>query len=160
MTNHVKPALVLLLAGLVAGCATGAGPGGRPSVADGPGGIPLDASPEERAVAKWISVINRDFATAWEFQTPGARSIVDRDQYVEQMRGRPVAWIGVRFIEKQCESEDSCLISLEIPFQVGMGRGVGLVTAPSFIAERWLRLDGVWYYAPADLASGDLRRSE
>lgn len=158
--NHVKRLLVLLLAGALAACATSGASGGRPGAKSGPGGVPIDASPEERAVAKWILMINRNFAEAWEFQTPGARSVTGRDEYVAKMVGRPVNWLGVRYIEKRCESEDSCLVSLEVPFQVGLGRGVGSVTAPSFIAERWLRLDGVWYYAPADLTPGDLRPPE
>jgi len=160
MTVTAKSLLVALLAGLLTACAAPGGPGDRATAKSGPGGVPLDASPEERAVAKWTQLINRQFAEAWEFQTAGARSAMDRDEYVATMSGRPVNWLGVRFIEKSCDTEDSCLVSLEIPFQVGLGRGVGVVTAPSFIAERWLRLDGVWYYAPAELSPGDLRPPE
>lgn len=160
MKKPAKIFLILLLAGTLAACATPGAPGGRADAKAGPGGIPLDASPEERAVAKWTLLINRQFAEAWEFQTPGARSVIGRDDYVATMSGRPVIWLGVRFIEKRCETEDSCLVSLEIPFQVGLGRGVGMVTAPSFVAERWLRLDGAWYYAPAELSQGDLRPPE
>jgi hypothetical protein len=132
MKNPVKSFLMVLIVATLAGCASSGVPGGRDVAKTGPGGIPLDASPEERAVAKWRLLINREFAEAWEFQTPGAR----------------------------CDTEDSCLVSLEVPFQVGLGRGVGTVTAPSFIAERWLRLDGAWYYAPAELSAGDLRPPE
>jgi hypothetical protein len=152
--------LFILLAIALTACASSGSPGGRSAAKIGQGGIPLDASPEERAVAKWTLLINRNFAEAWEFQTPGARSAMQRDDYVATMQGRPVNWLGVRFIEKRCDTDDSCLVSLEIPFQVGLGRGVGTVTAPSFIAERWLRLDGVWYYAPAELTQGDLRPPE
>jgi hypothetical protein len=160
MKNPVKPFLMILIVATLAGCATSGVPGGRDAAKTGPGGIPLDASPEERAVAKWRLLINREFAEAWEFQTPGARSAMGREEYVATMQGRPVNWLGVRFIEKRCDTEDSCLVSLEVPFQVGLGRGVGVVTAPSFIAERWLRLDGAWYYAPAELSAGDLRPPE
>jgi hypothetical protein len=151
MKNLMKSALGLLIAAGLAGCATPGTHGGRDAARSGPGGISLDASPEERAVAKWILLINRDFAEAWEFLTPGARSTMSREDYVTTMNGRPINWLGVRFIEKRCEIEDSCLVSLEVPFQAGLGRGVGIVTAPSFISERWLRLDGAWYYAPAEL---------
>jgi hypothetical protein len=158
MKIPVRSILFALSAMVLAACAsTGTPGGGRGAAATGPGGIPLDASPEERAVAKWVLLINGDFGAAWEFLTPGARSAMPRDNYVTMMTGRPINWLGVRYIDKTCEREDSCLVSLEIPFQAGLGRGVGSVTAPSFIAERWLRLDGVWYYAPADLAGSGSR---
>ncbi len=160
MKHSVRNVLIFVLVGMVSACATTRPEGAGKTVTAGPGGIPLDASPEERAVAKWRLLINRQFGEAWEFQTPGARSAMGRDEYVAMMLGRPVNWLGVRFIEKRCETGDSCLVSLEIPFQVGLGRGVGMVTAPSFIAERWLKLDGAWYYVPADLSQGDLRPSE
>lgn len=160
MKKPLKPFLIFLLAGALAACATPGTPGGRTAAKAGPGGIPLGASPEERAVAKWTLLINRDFDGAWEFLTPGARSATGREDYIASMMGRPVNWLGVRFIEKRCETEDSCLVSLEVPFQVGLSRGAGMVTAPSFISERWLRLDGAWFYAPAELADGGLRPPE
>jgi hypothetical protein len=160
MTNPVRAILILLAACTLAACATPGGPSSVGATTAGPGGVALDASPEERSIAKWTLLINRNFAEAWEFMTPGARSTMDRETYDATMRGRPVNWLGVRFVEKRCDNEDSCVVSLEVPFQVGLGRGVGMVTAPSFVAERWLRLDGVWYYAPADFTPGDLRPPE
>jgi hypothetical protein len=160
MRNPARVVFSFLLAAALTACATsGTGPGASTTNA-GPGGVPVDASPEERAIAKWTLLINKNFAEAWEFQTPGARSAMDKQTYVETMNGRPVNWLGARFIDKRCETEDSCQVNLEIPFQVGLGRGVGTVTAPSFTAERWLRLDGVWYYAPAEFSPGDLRPPE
>lgn len=160
MRNTVRVVVASLLIAVLSACAT-PGTGPRESTASvGPGGVPVDASPEERAIAKWILLINKNFAEAWEFQTPGARSAMDKQTYVETMNGRPVNWLGVRLVEKLCETEDSCQVNLEIPFQVGLGKGVGMVNAPSFTSERWLRLDGVWYYAPAEFSQGDLRPPE
>lgn len=160
MRNPARVVLFFLIAAALSACATTGTGSGTSSAKAGPGGVPLDASPEERSIAKWTLLINRNFAEAWEFQTPGARSAMDQKTYVETMNGRPVNWLGVRFIEKRCETEDSCQVSLEIPFQVGLGRGVGMVTAPGLTSERWLRLDGVWYYVPADFSPGDLRPPE
>jgi hypothetical protein len=160
MKNPVRVVLTLIAVSLLAACATSSGPASGNATKAGPGGVALNASPEERSIARWTLLINRNFAEAWEFQTPGARSVTGRDDYVTTMSARPVNWLGVRFIEKRCETEDSCLVSLELQFQAALGRGIGVVTAPSFIAERWLRLDGAWYYAPADLSQGDLRPPE
>lgn len=146
MLKNVISLLALSLALVLSGCATtGPAAGGQTKAMQ-------SASPEVRSIEKWKSLINRDFAAAWEFQTPGARSATDRESYVATMNTRPVSWLGVRFVEKECAAEDSCLISLELQFQVGLGGRMGTVNAPSFISERWIRVDGVWYYAPADLS--------
>ena len=146
MLRNVVILLALSLALALSGCATtGPAAGGQTRAMQ-------SASPEVRSIEKWKSMINRDFASAWEFQTPGAKSATDQESYVASMNTRPVNWLAVRFMEKRCETEDSCLISLELQIQFPLGRAAGQLTVPSFIAERWIRLDGTWYYAPADLA--------
>jgi hypothetical protein len=76
------------------------------------------------------------------------------------MNGRAPGWLGARFVEKRCDTEDSCRITVEVPSNIPLGRGVGLVTVPSFSTERWLRRDGVWYYVPSEFSPGDLRPPE
>lgn len=160
MRNPARVVLFFLIAAALSACATTGTGSGKSSAKAGPGGVPLDASPEERAIAKWTLLINGNFGEAWEFFTPGARSAETREDYAAKMETRAPGWVGARFVSKKCQTEDSCLVSIEVVSSIFAGRGVGLVTVPSFIAERWLRLEGVWYYAPAGLSPGDLRPSE
>lgn len=160
MRNPARVVFSFLLAAALTACATsGTGPGASTTNA-GPGGVPVDASPEERSIARWTLLIDGKFGDAWEFFTPGVRSAESREDFAAKITGRAPGWVGVRFIEKTCDSEDSCRVSNEVVSTIFAGRGVGLVPVPSFTVERWLRLDGVWYYAPADFTPGDLRPPE
>lgn len=157
------PVILLLLAG----CAVGGAerPPGSASGDDRGGvvrasAVAADATPEERAIEKWRLWISRDFTTAWQLLTPGARSAMAQPDYAAMMLLRPLRYIAVRYIDKSCATADSCLLKLEVHYQVSLPRGAGEFNLPSEVSERWIRVDGAWFYAPELVAGRDLHGSE
>jgi hypothetical protein len=140
----------LMLAALltaVTGCATQGGVGSGKSNVRG--------APEVRAQERWDHLIGGKPELAYTYLTPGARSTKPLEAYAADMKSRPVHWLSAKALGKECKSEDSCTVrvyveySAKLPLQVG-----GNVTAPAELEEQWIAVDGVWYYAPADLVQG------
>lgn len=112
---------------------------------------------ESRAQARWDSLIAGKHEDAYAFLAPGVRSTRPLDVYVRDLANRPVKWVKATTIGQNCE-EDSCTVDVEIEYRVDLpARGVGTVQVPHRQQERWIRLDGVWYFVPEDVATGGLR---
>ena len=128
--------------------------GAEPAAAKTPSAVSVAAgsaqsasAPDVRASARWNALIKRDFAAAYQFLTPGYRATNPEAQYVDTLRNRPVQWEKQSFVDKDCASVDVCSVrmSVGIAFEVP---SVGKQTADSFVEEKWLLIDGQWYFLP------------
>jgi hypothetical protein len=136
----------------LAACATSGGGGGASKRASGGDAV------EERAVARWNLLIAGDFDHAYDYLSPGARSAKTRERYAAEHTGQPVRWQTVKFVAKECASEDSCKVLVEIEYEISMSSpGVGKVKVPAPLEEQWVRLKGAWYYVPQEVVQGGLR---
>jgi hypothetical protein len=110
-------------------------------------------SPEEavalRAQERWDHLIAGNTERAWDYLSPGARSMLDRDGYVTGMRSRPVRWLEAEVVEARCESE-SCSVDVFVKTEAPMPFA-GTVPGQTVLSERWVSLDGSWYFVPSSL---------
>jgi len=159
--NHLRllrvPAL-MIVAALCAACASsgdtkgGSAPGSRQEAkageAEGKGKLD-PASPEARAVHRWQLIVGGKLEEAYLLLSPGARSTRPKDQWVKETSQRPVSWSAARYFDKVCESEDRCMVRLEVDYTAPLaGSRGGMMTNSTFVTERWLRIDGSWYFVP------------
>lgn len=115
------------------------------------------ASVEQRAVTRWQLIIDGHAEKAYDYMTPGARSTKSRDEWAKEIVDRPVKWTKVAYLDKACESDDACEIRLQLEYVAPLqGAPDGKVSAPGFLTERWIRIDGIWYFLPESLVSGGL----
>jgi hypothetical protein len=132
-----------LVAGIILGLAACAASGGgtRPSKA---------TKVEDRAVERWQFLIQKKAENAYDYLTPGVRSTKSRTDYAQMMNNRPISWVGIRYLEKQCESEDVCTLKLLLTYNAPMpvSTKAGTVQGNSHLEERWLQVDGAWYHLP------------
>lgn len=145
--------LLLSSAVALAGCAT-SGDRSAPAKAAGTS----DASPEsilaERATTRWKLMIAGKAAEAYDYLSPGYRSLKTREQYAADMQNRPVRWKGVRHQSVECPPPgEYCDVTVEIDYEVTSPLpGVGAVASKAPVTERWIVLDGVWYLVPKEVA--------
>ena len=105
---------------------------------------PLD----ERVLARWGHMIERDFEAAWAYHSPGFRQTTPVEDFVRDMTRRPLRWHDVELLTIDCTGEDVCEVRLEITFQaVGAPSGMGRMRIPNRSTERWVRIDGQWWYS-------------
>jgi hypothetical protein len=115
-------------------------------------------SPEGRAVARWQLIIDGKAQKAWDYLSPGVRSARPRDQWAKEVSERPVHWESVQFKDKACDSDEACLVRLQVQYTAPLqGAPGGMLSSPSFLTERWIKVKRQWYFVPDDYVAGGLR---
>jgi hypothetical protein len=156
MTNPIRITGAALLALALAACSTG---GTKPDSSAQPSAATSrdKSAPETRAVTRWQLIIDGHAQKAYDYLSPGARSTKSRDEWAKEIAGRPVKWTKVQYLDKACESDDACQVRLQLEYQAPLqGAPDGKASAPGFLTERWIRIDGIWYFLPESFVSGGL----
>lgn len=107
---------------------------------------PAAESLEDRILARWTAVIERDFETAWGFYSPGFRQTNPLEPFVNDMNGRPIRWLEAELLQLDCE-DDVCNVRLRVVYTPVVGPA-GLIGTqiPTILDERWLRIDDRWWF--------------
>lgn len=119
---------------LLAGCQSGEDAPSQPQ------------SVEERAQARWDLLVERDFASAWEYYTPGFRETSSAQDFAGIMKQRPVRWTSAEVLGSACE-DDRCQVLVEVSYTVpNAPNGLNTVSPTSEVDETWIRTGGQWWY--------------
>lgn len=103
---------------------------------------------EERAQARWDTLLSGDLSAAYEYLSPGYRSSVSSLQYQRSVLLMKIRWISADVIESNCE-ETACSVKILLGFAVHGGLpGVQSMEETEVIDESWLLVDGAWYFVP------------
>lgn len=107
---------------------------------------------ERRVIERWALLIAKQGDLAFDYLTPGYRQAHDRATYQKEMADRPVKWYRVLYSSAECASEDNCQVGTMVYFKIRMSAATGLTDQFGFVHERWLRIDGTWYFLPEETA--------
>ena len=147
---------VLLLAACGAAPTRTAAPGAAQGQAQGQD----DSVLQKLAVERWNLLIAHQAEKAYDFLSPGTKATEPREKYASEMNNRPVHWKSVDYVGHKCDDPDACTVELRAAYTVAMTARVGKdVSAVTILWERWIRVDGRWYYlqdrpsAPAQKAA-------
>ena len=155
MTHARNLLFALTLAFAGAPLAAGAAPADKAA----PAPAKLDPkSPEGRAIQRWTYIIDGKPEKAYDYLSPGVRSAKPKAAWVKEVSERPVRWTEVQFRDKACDSEEACLVRLEITYTAPLqGAPGGMLSSPGFLTERWIKVKRQWYFVPDDYVAGGLR---
>lgn len=120
----------------LAGCAgSGVGPNASATTA-------LEAKEvvADLAASRWEVLIKGDIAKAYEYLSPGARSVMSLDLY--KARIKPGMWKKARVDNVVCE-QDRCKVTVLITYDY---RNIKSIETP--LSEVWLREGGRWWFNP------------
>jgi uncharacterized protein YchJ len=102
---------------------------------------------EARALERWNFLIAHQAEKAYDYLTPGFRQTITRQKYADDKNDVALRWKSARVIGHKCDA-DACTVTVMIDAQVKMP-GVGRPQAASLPTdERWVKLNGTWYYLP------------
>jgi hypothetical protein len=102
---------------------------------------------EERALARWQHLIERDFESAWQYFAPGYKDAHPSQAFVTEMAERPIVYRDVSLIRTNCDG-DRCEVTLDVTYQVPRGAsGQGPSRISTTIRERWISLDQTWWFS-------------
>jgi len=103
---------------------------------------------ENRATARWDSLLSGDLAGAYEYLSPGFRSSVTSLQYQRHVLLSKVKWTAARYIASDC-AETTCKVTISLDYTVyGALPGVTSFNSTQEIEESWVKADGNWYFVP------------
>jgi hypothetical protein len=103
----------------------------------------------DRAVNRWKLIIAGKYDQAYEYLTPGYRQTRNRKDYGDVLANRPVRWTDAAFYDQACSAEDVCTVKINIFYEINMPvAGVGTVPATGVLEEKWLKIDGAWFFLP------------
>ncbi|MEE4637853.1 MAG: hypothetical protein V2J42_03865 [Wenzhouxiangella sp.] len=102
---------------------------------------------EERVMARWQLMVEREFEAAWDYYTPGFRQTTSRELFAADMERRPVHWTAAELVGTDC-GEDVCQVKVRVEYRVvGAPRGHGRMRLNRTIEDQWVFLDGQWWYS-------------
>jgi hypothetical protein len=111
-------------------------------------------SPEEvvetRAAQRLSAMLAEDYATDYEFLSPGYRSGVTLAQHQRDMALRKVRWTDASVAGSEC-SGDVCKVRISIKYEVyGAVPGMSRFESLGAAEEDWIYTAGDWYLVPAE----------
>lgn len=113
-----------------------------------------DRSPEEivleRAQQRWDLVVERDFAQAYEFYSPGFREMTEIDGYRRDMQNVRIRYTGAEALSAECE-EEVCDIQVRVSYRLPEGAaptGMSRIPGERRVEETWIRAHGSWWFSP------------
>jgi hypothetical protein len=105
-------------------------------------------SPGERAQARWDALLSGDYAGAYAYLTPGTRSSITEIEYTVAFKMRRVHYDSARFMGEECD-ENTCTVRMDMGYTLaGALRGVPEFKGKAVVKEKWVRVDGKWWFLP------------
>jgi hypothetical protein len=109
-----------------------------------------EAAVEARASERLAAVLAEDYATDYEFLSPGYRSGVTEAQHQRSMLQRKVRWTDASVAGSEC-SENVCKVRISIEYEVyGAVPGMSRFKSLGAAEEDWIYTAGDWYLVPAE----------
>jgi hypothetical protein len=147
---------LIFLAGAL-GLLTACAGSGTKSSAEETAGAPAAGGVEARAKQRWDLMLAGKFAEAYDYFSPGYRAITPRDRYAASMVGRPVKWLSAEVRGKNCPADAGyCDVNVEVNYEMQSTLpGVGMLRSVGPVLERWIEIEGNWYFVPKEVTRND-----
>lgn len=99
-----------------------------------------------RVLERWRLLVERDFGSAYDYETPSYRAAFSIGQYQSRF-GSDVAWIGARVAEVRM-SDDAVKagVAVDVEFKVLLPGTDTILTDTRRMKEKWLVADGQWWH--------------
>lgn len=105
---------------------------------------------EERAQQRWVALINRDWARAYDFTSPAYRAVFTREMY-ERKFSYLVEWqlTSVEFLHYDA---DAAVASVAVrvmsrPAKLTSAASEAIGAVPTRFVEQWILSDDQWWYS-------------
>lgn len=92
----------------------------------------------ERAQARWNALVAGEIKTAYEYFSPGSRSLMTAQQYEGTLRKG--FWKTAKVEKVECATQDSCFVHVSIEYEF-QGR-----RTKTPLGETWIREGSNWWY--------------
>ena len=103
---------------------------------------------EDRAQSRWDALLASDYERAYTYLTPGYRSSQSAVDYQVAFRLRKVGYEAAAYLDHECAAE-ACTVRMVMDYTlIAPLRGVMEWKGKATIEEKWVRIDGQWWFLP------------
>jgi hypothetical protein len=92
----------------------------------------------ERAQARWDALLSGDFHAAYEYLSPGSRSVETEKSYIAELRKG--FWKSAKVQKVQCRGNEACDAEVTVEYEY---QGMRTRTP---VRESWVRERSEWWY--------------
>lgn len=104
----------------------------------------------ERAEARWLALVERDWGTAYSYTSPAYREIFSKSMY-ERKFSYMVEWelTSVDFVHYDARAAVASVAIgvMSRPVKQTSAASVAIGTVPTRFVEQWILVDGKWWYS-------------
>lgn len=103
---------------------------------------------KQRAQQRWDARIARDWERAYALMAPGIRSTRPLEVFINQMKSAALVYSKAEVEKVECPDDDACKVVTWVTY-VYMGTQDALrgEEGDSRVEERWILIDGDWWFA-------------
>lgn len=98
----------------------------------------------ERAQARWQALLAGDYERAYQFLSPGSRSVVSLDRF-RGRHGNTVTWKSAEVFKVECGQPERCVATITIVYQPLLARGSSIGSSQTSVDEVWILDSGQWW---------------
>jgi len=104
---------------------------------------------EDRIADKWNLLVAGEYAKAYEYYSPGYRSVTTVESFIRAMSSRTIPWLDARVRDVgPCEPE-TCNARVELDFSVQPRvPGAKVFESTKIVRESWIRQNNAWFFVP------------
>lgn len=104
----------------------------------------------ERAEARWLALVDRDWDTAYEYTSPAYRDVITKSMYRRKF-SYMVEWelTSVDFVNYDARAAVASVAIgvMSRPVKQTSAASVAIGAVPTRVVEQWILVDGEWWYS-------------
>lgn len=104
----------------------------------------------ERVIERWQLMISGDYEAAWEYSTPNYRSVFSKQLFAKQFSNtldRELTGVEVLAYDGRAAVASVAVRVMSKPTKLTSSASAALGALPVTIREKWILIDGVWWYS-------------
>lgn len=103
-----------------------------------------------RATERWGYIVSKDYKGAYDYFSPGTKSVMPPESWELRMAHSQIVFVGVDVTDVACRDEVMCKATMLLRYKV-RAPGVGEVETSQQRTEDWVKSDGKWFYVAPDV---------
>lgn len=101
---------------------------------------------KKRVAARWEALIRRDFAAAYEFNSPAYRKAFSLNDFKMKFGDGKVAWKRVDVLAVEPNGDDAATVGINIHITYANPHSQKPIDMATHHQEPWVYTDGQWWY--------------
>ncbi len=98
----------------------------------------------QRATERWQALIKGEFIRAYDYNTPGFKSVVTPDGFRNRFGGA-VVWVSAEVVRVNCEDAVKCAATIKLAFKPTLNVRIKEPLI-NYLDETWLLDKGQWWF--------------